>query len=241
MKIWEGFLNNIGAGLIVLVGAGSYFVAIKVKAFRSWIHTIPVEYILILLVLFAISSSILILVYIKQRARIFKIKQDLEKEKGFFRLVTHMGVWWKIYEDQEYIEDFPYCPCCEPKIKLVQTQWFPDEIYQCPRTKTEIKLFDSVPRKRHEVLSRLYNIYYQRFPAQFEDKVFRELHRLKSLRPDISDNELFEEMFRIPPLNKLPKKEIDTIHSKFQKPAQAFFFLNRHYSEYKQFFKGSHL
>jgi hypothetical protein len=241
MKIWEGFLNNIGASLIVLIAVGSCFLAIKVKAFLNWIHTIPAEYILILFVLFAILSSILIFVSIKQRARILKIKQELEKEKGSFRFVTHFGVWWKINENSEYIEDFPYCPCCEPKIKLVQTRWYPDELYQCPKTKTEIKLFDLVPRKRYEVLVQLYTIYYQRFPSQFEDKVFRELDRLKHLKPDISDNELFEEMFRIPPLNKLPKKEIDTIHSKFQKPIQAFLFLNEHYPEYKQFFKGPHL
>ncbi|MCP4260703.1 MAG: hypothetical protein GY774_24735 [Planctomycetes bacterium] len=166
-----------------------------------------------------------------------KLEREPLKDEQDVRFVTHYGLWWRVYFDSEYIEDFPYCTCCNPQIKLAQIEWHPDEIYECPNTKAQFKLFDEVPRTRSHVLGRLYNIYFKGFGSRFNEEFFKEYRRLKELEPNISEDELFDKLFQMPPLNKIPNEELGRIRHIYPNPKRAFHFLDRNFSKYKHYFR----
>ncbi len=237
-KIWEGFLQNLGVLISAFILSGGYLVAInKIKKFQVWVRSIPTDYVLTPFVLLIIAIIVLSRFNYKQRQKISKLEREPITNERDSRFVTHLGVWWKIYPDAEYIEDFPYCPCCDPKMKLVQIDWHPDEIYKCPKTDTEYKLYDTIPTKREEVLSGLYRAYFRGLGSRFESEFYSERDRLKRLNPDISDKELSEKLFELEPLCKIPKKEKDEIFQRYPNPASALQFIEDHFSRYKQYFK----
>ena len=159
-KLWEGFLQNFAIVLSAFILSGGYLVAInKLKAFQEWVREIPTDYILTPTVLLLILAIVLLRITHKQQQKISNLEHKTPTDDKESRMVTHCGVWWKLYPDDEYIEDFPYCPCCEQKQKLVQTEWYPDEKYICPQTKTEVLIYDEIPIKRNEILDELYTAY----------------------------------------------------------------------------------
>ena len=141
-------------------------------------------------------------------------------------------MWWKVFDDIGYVEDFPYCPCCEPHKKLVQTDWYPDEVFRCPTTGTEVKLYDEVPRKRREVLDYLYRAYCKSRGEQLEEYLFKRRKSLRDLHPDKQDEELTEIQFREPPLERLPKQHQDALRQRFPNYHNLFAFLRRNFDEY---------
>lgn len=172
-----------------------------------------------------------------QKRQLSQLQQEPEKDEKDSRLVTHFGVWWKIYSGSEYIEDFPYCACCDPNVKLVQTEWYPDEKFRCPKTGTEYKLYDKVPRKLEQVLSTLYNSYFKEFPTQFRDTYYSELRKLKALEPDLDEAELTKKLFKMEPLSLIPSKKQEAIIKKDPNPMNALHFVERHLNSYKKYFK----
>ena len=157
IKIWDGFLKNFGVVLSAFIISGGYLVAInKIKEFQSFVRSIPTDYVLTPAILLLVILVVLVRINRKQQQQLSQLQTEPDKDEKQAKFVTHLGVWWKIYPDAEYIEDFPYCPCCMPQIKLVQIQWHPDEVYKCSRTNTEYKLYDNIPRARDEVLKSLY-------------------------------------------------------------------------------------
>ena len=208
-KIWEGFLQNLGVIISAFLLSGGYLIAInEVKKFQEWVRLIPTEYVLTPFVLLLIASIALIRINRKQQEKISKFEREPRKDERDAKFVTHLGVWWKIYRDSEYIEDFPYCACCVPGRKLVQTEWHPDEIYKCSKTDTEYKLYDGVPQGRQDILKRLYRVYFEGLGTQFGLHFRSERNRLKELYPDISNQRLTEKLFAMEPLCKIPKEEL---------------------------------
>ena len=141
-------------------------------------------------------------------------------------------VWWKVFEDIGYIEDFPYCPCCDPHTKLVQADWYPDEVYRCPTTGTEVKLYDEVPRKRRELLDYLYRAYCKSHGEQLEAYLLNRRKSLRDLHPDKGDDEITDLQFQEPPLEHLPKEDQDTLRSRFPNYHNLCSFLRRNFDEY---------
>jgi len=236
-KIWDGFLGNIGVGL-----CGGFLIFLwellkRIENVRKFINNIPTERVLTPFVLVLVITIVLIIALRKQKRHIINLERKLLNEDEEPTMVTHCGVWWKIYPSSEYIEDFPYCTCCEPSKKLKQTEWFQDEVYQCPETKNDFKLFDDIPRKREEILSGLYNTYFKSLGLQVERAFFAEHHRIKELNTGISEKDLFDKLFSIPPFNRIPKEDLEEIRKKNSNPISAFHFIERHFSQYKQFFR----
>ena len=163
------------------------------------------------------------------------MQQDPMKDESDARFVTHFGVWWKFYPKAEYIEDVPYCSCCDPRLKLVQIEWHPDEVFVCSSTKTEYKLFDGIPREKEDIINSLYKTYF----SGLGDKLFKQFNsehrRLKELNPNANDSELTEALFKIKPLSNIPKEELEKIFQKHNNPVSAYHFIDRNYSYYKQF------
>lgn len=237
-KIWDGFLQNLGVLLTALFASGGYLVAIGyVESLRSAVREVPSEYFLTPLVLVMIALGALLRITFNQRRAISDLEQVPLKDEKDARLVTHLGVWWKVYTDTEYIEDFPYCPCCEPHVKLVQKEWHPDEVYECPVTKTEIKLYDGVPRERDDILQSLYRTYFKGLPPQLRERYLEEFHRIKALEDDVSDQELNRRLFELDPLCLIPPEEKEKIFSKNPDPMQAYDFVDRHFRGYRKYFK----
>jgi hypothetical protein len=237
-KIWDGFLQNIVVLVTAFIISGGYLVAIsKLKEFRCAVRAIPSEYFLTPLLLLLILFAVLLKINRAQHKRLSKLQQGPEKDEDDAELITHLGVWWKIYRGGEYIEDFPYCACCDPKLKLVQTEWHPVDQFKCPKTGTEYKLYDKVPREREQVVTSLYEAYFQRFPHQFRKAYSSELRKLKELEPDLDETELTKRLFEMKPLSSIPPEEQEAIIAKNPNPMYAFDFVERHFGSYKKYFK----
>ena len=237
-KIWEGFLQNVGVLITAFVISGGYLVSInKLKEFQSTIRSIPSDYFLTPLVLLLVLFAVLLKINRTQKEQLSRLKQEPDKDEKELRLVTHLGVWWKLYSNSEYIEDFPYCACCDPKLKLVQKDWNPDEVFKCPKTGTEYKLYDTVPIGRVQVLDSLYRTYFQGLPTQLLKAYSSELRRIKELHPDMPEAEITEKLFEMEPFSFLPPKERKEIIGKHPNPMQAFHFVERHFDSYKKHLK----
>jgi hypothetical protein len=237
-KIWEGFLQNIGVLITAFVLSGGYLVAInKLNEFRSTIRSIPSDYFLTPLVLLLILFGVVLRINRSQEKQLSQLKLGPKKNQKSARLASHLGVWWKIYDEDEYIEDFPYCSCCEPNLKLVQIDWHPDELFKCSKTGTEYKLYDGVPRDRINTLESLYKAYFQGFSAQLTKAYYSEVHRIKELNPDMPEAEITKKAFEKNPFSRIPPNERDEIIQKHSNPSQAFRFVERHIDSYKKYFK----
>lgn len=236
-KIWDGLLDNMGVLIAAFIVSGGYLVAInKVQQLQLYVRTIPTDYVLTPFVLVLITLVALIRINRKQSAALDQIKQEpKKKDERDARFVTHLGVWWKLYADSEYIEDFPYCSCCDPHFKLVQTEWHPDEIYICPTTKVAYKLYDRIPRERTEVLNQLYSTYFRALSLRFHSRYVSERQRLKALKPELDGIALTRELFKLQPLSNIPEMEREEIIAKTMDPAQALNFVERHLSHYKKY------
>lgn len=236
--IWESVLDNLVVLILAFVFSGGYLIAInKLRDFQEFVREIPTDYILTPLVLLLVALAVLLRINKKQKDELSKFHKEPDKDEADARLVTHLGVWWKIYPKAEYIEDFPYCACCDPKLKLVQTEWHPDETYKCSRTNTEYKLYDKIPREREDILQSLYNAYFKGFGRKFEILFNSEVLRIRELNPSIEESELLALAFEIGPLSMLPEHEKEEIFNKYRNPDSAFHFIDRHYSYYKKYFK----
>jgi hypothetical protein len=237
-KIWEGFLQNIGVVVTAFIITGGYLFAINMlKEFQSVVRAIPSDYFLTPLVLLLIVLIVLLRINRAQQRQLSKLQQEPEKDEGDARFVTHLGVWWKIYPKTEYIEDFPYCVCCDSRVKLVQTEWSPDQVFKCPKTGTEYKLYDIIPRNRQQVLVSLHEAYFEGFSTRFHKTYFSELRKLKELKPDMEDDELTKKLFEIKPLSLIPPEEQQAIIGKNPNPMNAYHFLERNFESYKKYFK----
>ncbi len=128
-----------------------------------------------------------------------------------------------------------YCPCCEPRKKLVQTEWTPDEAFKCPATGTEVKLYDGVPRDRHDVLKRLREAYFG--GGRFEDELWREFRRLTELDPAGNELELLRRVFIFEPFDRIPGEELDAIFNRFQNPHELLHFLRRNHRAYRRYLR----
>jgi hypothetical protein len=64
-------------------------------------------------------------------------RRQLARGRGVWAFRAHYGVWWRVNVRTGFVEEMPYCSCCEPKKLLNAKQWYPEVILACPATKTE--------------------------------------------------------------------------------------------------------
>lgn len=118
-KIWEGILQNLGVLITAFILSGGYLIAINwINEFQRWVRSVPTDYVLTPFVLLIVTLVVLVRFNRKQQERISELEKEPPKDEKEAKFVTHLGVWWKIYIKSEYIEDFPYCSCCETRLKL---------------------------------------------------------------------------------------------------------------------------
>lgn len=235
--IWGVILQNVAATVISLGSVIFLTVLNSIESVQKFIRTIPTDYILIPFLILIIFCLWLIYIYRKQKATISDLAAEPSNDISEDRMITHYGVWWKISPDIEFIEDFPYCVCCDPHIKLVQTEWHPDEEFECPITKTEYKLYDGVPREREKLLDALRQGYFGGLTHHFIMQMRREINRLQELHPDMSDRDLALKIFEISPFDNIPQEERDKILDKHPEAMNAVDFVDRHFHNYKQYLK----
>ena len=235
---WEGLMKNLGTAIAAFLLSGGYLIAInKLQEFQAWVRMVPTDYVLTPFVLLVVITGALWRINRKQKQQLAQIAQQPRSDEKEARFVTHFGVWWKLYPDTEYIEDFPYCPCCEPHMKLVQTEWHPEEAYKCPKTGVAYKLYDNVPRGKGQILNSLYTSYFRGLGVRFRRRYMTELGKLKELHPELSDGEITSRLFSLAPLVEIPEKERQNIIAKHENPIAAFRFVERNFLSYKKYFK----
>jgi hypothetical protein len=231
--MWKGILNHFGSLILIFVLSGGYIYAINtIKKFQGWVRSIPTDYILTPFVILTILLVAVLRIVFKQRKQLNLVAQP-PGNKGESRFVTHFGVWWKIYPESDYIEDFPYCPCCDPKQKLIMKEWVPEEIYKCPKTGTEVKLFDIAVWNKEEALKSLYRTYSSN--SELETFIFRECRRIKQLDPNKNDHEILSELFAEEPLNRIPLDQIEAILRRFASIPEVAHFMLNNYGSYRKY------
>ena len=182
----------------------------------------------LVLVLLAATARITL----RQRRELRKFSAQPKSDDDQSRIVTHYGVWWKIYTDAEYMEDFPYCSCCSPPRKLVQTDWHPDEKFKCSATGTEFQLYDGIPWPLEKARSSLYDAY---FRGNWLDEHFhKELSRIKTLNPEMGDADILRLIVKSEPFSRLPKEELDLLLGRFGKPQEFIYFLRQNMHHYRK-------
>jgi hypothetical protein len=235
LHVWHGVLEALGGalltGLLIVAGAVGAALIGWWPVARAWVASRSPASLFVVIGLLVVL--ILVLGHSNRRLRGAQ-RGSLSVGDGEF--VTHFGVWWRVFEDAAFVEDMPYCPCCDPHQKLIQTAGPPLEKYVCPRTKNEIQLFDVVPRPRQQLLDELHRAYNDR-----GRDLYRHLHgefqRLKKLRPGTSDQEILGEMINKAPLARLPEGELQKILAVNREPYEVFDFLRQHYPAYRRYLR----
>lgn len=233
-QLTEAIVKNLGTSIAAFLASGGYLVAIaKVSEFQTWVRQIPTDYVLTPFVLVLVALAALARISWAQRK---ELKKFLERPAGGDeegRLVTHYGVWWKIFPEDQYMEDFPYCSCCNPPRKLVQVEWHPDEKFKCPSTGTEFQMFDGIPWPLEKARDNIYEAY---FKANWLDDQFqRELRRLKTLNPQTPESELLKSLVCSEPFSRLPANELDPLLLRFDKPQEFIHFIRQNMHHYRKF------
>jgi hypothetical protein len=233
-KIWDGFLQNVYLYILLLFTGGGYVtLTTYAKGFKSWVNSLPPSLLFSCVVSLLLALLVSIFFNFKQRRKFSTLKHLEETSSN--ELITHWGVWWKIDRDSHFIEDMPYCPCCEPPQKIVQTEWHPDEVYKCPSKGTVLQLFDSVPRKRQQLLESLYSMYFPIRNRGFFDHMNSEMARLKELHPEWADEDMLKYFRANKPLSRIPREEFQKIQKRYPKIAEIIHFIHRHYSAYERY------
>lgn len=233
-KLWEAFVEHIGVVIAAFILSGGYLVAInKLSQLQTWVRSIPTDYVLTPLVLILVVLFVVVRINLKQRKQLGELQVTSARPDEASVFVTHYGVWWKIYYDSEYVEDFPYCSCCDPHQKLIQKEWYPDEIYFCPKTKTEYKLFDHIPWQKEKVLENLYSGY---FGGHNIARMLFETHRrIKELHPGLEELELLKRVLSEKPFDRIPEEKRAELLARFQKHHELFNHIERNHKAYRRF------
>lgn len=229
----SSFLNHLGswsAAALILAGAGAF------ALLRGWVSTLPPEPLVVLLLA---AAAWLVWAFIRIRslesgiaaATTVAEKRDESRQPDRMEFVTHFGLWWRIDRDQPYVEDCPYCPCCDSPRKLVQISWHPEVKFKCPQTGTEAQIFDHVPIGLSEALSTLYGTYGNQ-GQRLDQHVRRQLARIKALDPKADESELARRVFELTPLNRIPSDERMRILAQHQDAEAAVAFVVNHIDHY---------
>ena len=232
-KVWDGALQNLGVIISGLILVGLAAAINRIKVIQELIRKIPTDYVLI--------PSVIALVFLIVSNRKLKKKMQNPIE---VRFVSHWGVWWKLYPKEEYIEDFPYCSCCDPKRKLVFSGSSPGEAlqgagYMCPLTNTAQKILHPVwTNPRQAALNDLYDLYFRKMPTQFKSLFLRERKMIIDSDPEIDPKELTKKLFSMRPFDKIPEKAIEHIISKHSDSMAAFHFIQKNYAHYRRYMEN---
>lgn len=217
-KIKEGFLSRIGIAIFEIILFVIYLFLKNIKGIKEIINSIPSHYLLTLIIVLALYILYLNIIAFR-RNRIFKNleRQSRLREEPEDRLITHFGVWWKINDTIEWIEDFPYCSCCEPKNKLIQREGFPNELYHCWKTKTEYKVYGEggIPITREQALKGLRYSYFEKPKDEVRNEVEEEFAGIKKDNPSLSDESILRKLLEKPPFTILTKEQRDKMISKY--------------------------
>ena len=233
-QLTEAIAKNLGTSIAAFLASGGFLVAIaKLSDFQAWVRQIPTDYVLTPLVLVLVVLAAVTRITFQQRKELRKFSEQPRSNDDEGRLVTHYGVWWKIYSDAQYMEDFPYCSCCTPPKKLVQTEWHPDEKFKCSSTGTEFQLYDGIPWPLEKARDDLYSAYFKGdgLDHQFQ----KELRRIKTLNPEMPEPDLLKSIVRAEPFCRMPVAELEPLLRRFEKPQEFIFFLRQNMHHYRKF------
>jgi hypothetical protein len=233
-QLSEAIAKNLGTSIAAFLASGGYLIAIaKLTDFQTWVRQIPTDYVLTPFVLVLVALAAITRITLRQRKELRKFAEQPDDMDDEGRLVTHYGVWWKIYPDAQYMEDFPYCSCCSPPKKLVQTEWHPEEKFKCSVTSTEYQLFDGIPWPLEKARENLYSAYFK--GEWLHDHFQREMRRIKTLNPEMPDRELVGSIVKAEPFNRLPIVELEPLLRRFEKPHEFIHFLQQNMHHYRKF------
>jgi hypothetical protein len=233
-QLSEAIAKNLGTAIAAFLASGGYLIAIaKLNDFQTLVRQIPTDYVLTPFVLVLVALAAITRITLRQRKELRKFSEQPDDRDDEGRLVTHYGVWWKIYDDAQYMEDFPYCSCCSTPKKLIQTEWHPDEKFRCSVTATKYQLFDGIPWPLEKARDNLYRAYFK--GEWLNDRFQKELRRIKTLRSDLPDQELLRSIMRAEPFCRLPTPELEPLLERFEKPHEIIDFLQQNMHHYRKF------
>ena len=228
----SSYVKHLGmAGAVATVGIGG---AILISA-RQFVEGAPAEpFAWVVVALFGVVAyQAYRIMRLKSEAKIPEVREPVPVDQPKLTLVTHLGVWWNVDRTSGYVEDFPYCPCCEPPRKLVQTDWHPEK-FRCPHTGTEVGLYhEGFPESLKDALSSLHRAYDA--GMNLEQHLWKEYGRLQGLSPEATPEELVDRVFGLIPMNRVPSDERGEILLAHPNPEDAFSYVRRHFQHFAKY------
>jgi hypothetical protein len=168
---------------------------------------------------------------------LFVARHQLAKTQGAWTYRAHYGVWWRLNARTGFVEEMPYCACCEPKTLLNAKEWFPDLVLVCPATKTEYRLYEGavhVPT----VDSAVENLRTAYDPAislrrHLYDLEYRYRSRNPESTPDLARDWLLDQR----PLKYLTRAQRRDLQNTCENASLVIERVTRHLDEYQQVLK----
>ncbi|HSC11193.1 MAG TPA: hypothetical protein VLC97_09490 [Rhodanobacteraceae bacterium] len=236
-RVWRKFADSfadhaaawlvatIGAAVLLVLGiakgyllglAGPIDHALAMIGYRSWAYAVVV--ILALCLFFEWRWRVL-----RKRLKIW--------QPGESDFQPYGGVLWKVFPRDGYVEESPYCTCCDPPRVLGSTE-IADRFapLRCPIQATELNIvvdgFARPVRDTWDAISK----------AWFHEVLERELtttyFRLKELHPDDDETALLKRVFGEEPQNRIPKRLLRPVFRRYKTAFEIFKFIGQNPRQY---------
>jgi len=129
-------MKNLGTAIAAFLVSGGYLFALaKLGEFQFWVRQIPTDYVLTPLVLLLVALAVIIRLNFRQKRELRRLTEQPKLEDEESRLVTHYGVWWKLYPTRTTWRIFHTAPAARLPVARAN-RLHPEEKFKCSSTGT---------------------------------------------------------------------------------------------------------
>lgn len=161
--------------------------------------------------------------------RYLSLRAALKLRESEFQ--SYGGVLWKVFPFARYVEQSPYCTCCDPPRVLARNGDIlgDQNLLTCPVSGRNLHIVNNGAPRRVEASWELVTTSWFH---NFGKILLEETARQRELHPHESDKEIFRRVMRCAPQKKIPRREIWRLKRRFATPMEILNYLERHQGRY---------